>query len=377
MKKLRIRIENLRARRAAVPCAFLAAAFLLTLAACTSEETPAPPPPASAKQRAIVLNQGSYYAGIESTADLLDRATGVYSPDVFSKVNGQSLGADAQHAVRCGDRIYIALYGSNLIWKLDAATLRIVGSAQVNQPEALAAEGGYLFVTGNDGRVSRLDTLALSASGTVDVGPNPAGIVASGGYIYAAVSDGYNAEGAYARGFKVAKINPRTMTVAREIKVGMNPTEMTATADGGIFVACQGDYGRVKPEIWRIDPDEDRAAVFCRGTKMAAHGDRLYVIYDYTDYYGEMTYERELAYECYRTSTGEKLADAFLSADHLPANPYSIAVDPAYGDIYIGSYRSQWDFTSPGWLYRYASADGTLIARYATSAPGTCCVVFD
>lgn len=352
-------------------------ACLLTFAACAEEETPAPPAETCGKRSVVVFNQGSYYAGIESTADVLDLVTGDYRKNVFAAVNGQSLGADVQAAVRYGSCIYAAMYGSDLVWQLDAATLRIVGSAQVSQPEGLAAADGFLFVTGNDGHVSRVDTLTFSVSGKAYVGPNPSGIVAADGYIYAAVSDGYNGAGGYADGFRVAKIHPRTMAVECEISVGMNPTGMALAADGSVFVACQGNYGSVRPEIWRFRAGEDRAAVFCPGTKMAAHGDRLYVIYDYTDYYGEATYERELTYKCYGISTGRVLDEAFLAPGHLPENPYSIAVNPADGDIYVGSYAGQWDFTSPGWLYRYSGATGERIGRYAASASGTCAVVFN
>lgn len=352
-------------------------ACILAFSACSEDESPRLPQPVYGKESVVVLNQGSYYSGIESTADVLDLVTGLYGKDVFAAVNGQSLGADVQAGLRYGDCIYVAMYGSDLIWKLDAATLRVRGSAEVRQPEDLAASDGFVFVTGNDGIVSRVDTLTLRVDVTGGIGPNPSGIVAAGGSIYAAVSDGYNSRGQYENGFRVVKINPRSLRVESEIRVGMNPTGMTVAASGDVFVACQGNYGDVRPEIYRFRAGEDRAEPFCPGSRTAAHGNLLYVIYDYTDYYYEMTYERELSYKTYDITTGSLISEAFIPADAQPENPYSIDINPSNGDIYIGSYAGTWDFVSPGWLYRYAAAGGSLLGRYATSAPGTCAVVFN
>lgn len=356
----------------------LALAGALLLTACDDEPDGLTPPPALPGEKGIVvLNQGSYYSGIESTADVLDLAGGTYTPRAFAAANGLSLGADAQDGLRYGDCIWVAMYGSDLVWKLDASTLAVRGSVAVRQPEGLAATDGFVYVTGNDGLVSRIDTLTLGVQGTVEVGPNPAGIVAAGGWLYAAVSDGYNAAGGYASGFKVARIHPRSLRVEREIRVGMNPTAMAADGQGNVFVACQGNYGTVRPEVYKIAAGTAEAAPFCPGTKIDCRGSELYVIYDYTDYYDQQTYERELAYRRYDTATGQMTAGEMLDAADLPLNPYSIDVSPATGEIFIGSYAGAWDFTSPGLLYRYSGDDGRLVARYATSGPGPCAVIFN
>ena len=92
----------------------------------------------------------------------------------------------------------------------------------------------------NTGYVTRFDTLSWSKQASVAVGSNPAALAGANGLLYVSISDGYNSSGGYANGFRVVRLDPRTLQKRDEIKVGMNPGELCADANGTVYVVCRG-----------------------------------------------------------------------------------------------------------------------------------------
>lgn len=355
-------------------CAWL---LLLGLASCSDDEPATPviePPVGTPSTTAYVLNQGSFYSGIDGTLDRIDLLDDTYTSSIFAAVNGQSLGDSPQDGVAYGSRLYIAMYGSNLIWVVDRQTARIVRQIQTNEPEGICAAGGCVYVSNNDGYVTRIDTLSLDITGHLAVGPNPAHLVASGGYLYVSISDGYNSAGGYANGFRVAKLRiaDGAFEAVKDIPVGMNPGPIQADSGGNVFVVCRGDYGATKPLIQKITPD-DAVADFAPGSNIAVWNTTLYAVYNYTDWTTSPA-QSTVTYAAYRTTDGTVLDADLLPADHLPASPIDIDVHPGNGDIYIGTQPSAYDYTAPGYVYRYTST-GQYVCRY-NAGVYPCAVIF-
>ena len=147
---------------------------------------------------------------------------------------------------------------------VDATSHRLLKSIPTQAPEGVAAQGKYVFVTNNDGFLSRIDTASLAVDLQTAVGPNPAGVLALNNYIYVAISDGYNYNDGYKNGFKVLKVRPNTLGIVSEIRVGMNPTKLYKDDFNHVFVACQGNYGTHAAEIWKIN-ENDEATSFAAG----------------------------------------------------------------------------------------------------------------
>lgn len=349
---------------------FAAIALLSTLAftACSDDDTPdvIPPTPEELAEGAFVLNQGNAYDHVGGTLDYLNYKTGSYTSGLFKTTNGIELGDGPQDGVVYGTKLYVALYDSKLVWVIDAATGKAVKQIPVTDPEGICAADGKVFVSNNDGYVTYIDTLSLEAlPERVAVGPNPAGMVAANGYVYVAVSDGYNGANGYVNGFNVKKLRTSSPGVAGEIAVGMNPTALAADDEGNVFVVCNGNYGlgsdeEVKPQIWKITPG-DVPQTFAPGSQIAASGHTLYAIYNYTNYGTYMT--EPVTYKAYDTMTGAVTNEYFVSADNCPPVPVAIDADPRTGDVFITSDYAQYDYTSPGYVYRY-TADGTFVGRY-------------
>ena len=251
---------------------------VLLLNACADEERKLPPTSPAGEgtsSQVLVLCQGNQATRLPGGYTLIDTEHQTVNHDAFLSVNGKLLGDAPQEAIQHGAKIYIPCYGSNLVQVVDASSHRLLRSISTSTPEGVAAWGKYVFVSNNDGNVSRIDTLSLTVDRTVAVGPNPVGVSTQDNYIYVAISDGYNYKEGYKQGFKVVKLHPNTLEQVGEIRVGMNPTRIYKDDFGHLFVACQGDYATHAAEIWRID-QKDQAAVFA-SANLAAVDDTAFI----------------------------------------------------------------------------------------------------
>lgn len=336
----------------------------LAFTACSDDDGPIfSTDPVGQMSGAYVINQGNYYGGVDGTLDHLTlTGDSAYTQSVFVAVNGQSLGSSPQGAVTYGSRIYVPMYAENLVWVIDKTTARIVTSIQTNEPEAVCAADGYVFVSNNDGYVSRIDTLTLAIDTHEAVGPNPAQMCATGGKVYVSISDGYNNGGGYVDGCRVAEIDAQTGTKVRDIAVGVNPGPIAADADGRLFVVCRGNYADIASAVWTIPAGATAGSELAPASLIAVNGTTLYAINSVTDW---STNQTLVDFKTYDTTTGTLTADNFLAGQPTPPAPQAININPQNGDIYICSDRSSAEYDKPGLLYVY-KADGTHLKTYDT-----------
>lgn len=91
-------------------------------------------------------------------------------------INKRSLGGTPQDAIVYGSKMYIAIYGSNIIEIVDKNTAKSIKqivptSTQGEGPRDIIAANGKVYVSMYDGYVSRIDTLSLTIDATLKVGP--------------------------------------------------------------------------------------------------------------------------------------------------------------------------------------------------------------
>ena len=249
----------------------LIAPLALGFTACTEDENPDfCIYPVAQPRIAYVLNQGNML-GIDGTMDIMSLVDSTYVSNAFADINGQSLGDSPQAGIIYGSKLYVAMYGSNLVWVLDRQTLRALGSIPTKEPEGICASEGSIYVSNNDGFVSRIDTTQLKVTGQISVGPNPQHMLAVGRKVYVSISDGWNSDNNYKDGFRVVELDGLRFEKMAEYTVGMNPGPLAADAMGQIYVACRGNYGDIAPKVWRIQGDQ--ASEFCDGSDVEVYGD--------------------------------------------------------------------------------------------------------
>lgn len=324
------------------------------------------------EQGCYVLNQGNMSV-LDGTLDFF-KTDGTRFESVFKSVNEKSLGDSPQRAVLYGSRLYLPVFTENKVWVLDANTARVIAEVNTNQPEAVCGANGYVFVSNNDGYVTRVDTTSFTASEPLAVGPNPVNMTTYNNKVYVSISDGNNYGNGYANGFKVAEIDAAQFNVTRNITVGMNPGDITSDNEGNIYVVCRGDYGATPSKVWKFNVSNGEAAAMCEGSLIAVNNqqrtsrttgkqDVLYVL----NYSNWPNISNVITSAVYNTATGEKVADNFLSAENLPANPIAIDVCPTDGNLYICSDATTGAdaFTTPGYIKVY-NASGAYIKTLTT-----------
>ena len=340
---------------------------LLFMACSSSDETPAPPP-APASSSFYVINQGSYYDGIDGSISAVNAETGEVVSDAFMAKNGVSLGGSPQAGTTYGNMIYVPAQESNRVWALNATDLSVVGTITTNVPTAVSATSDYLFVTNNDGYLSVYHREDLSLAKHIAVGPNPSNMTISGQELFISISDGYNYP-TYANGFRLARLSLADLTFGNDIAVGMNPGQLLTATDGTLILVCRGDYAETVSKVYKVDPQTGSSTYLCDGSFITLQGEKLLVINAVTDW---TTYETINTYSAYDVRTGALLTDNLLK-DPLPAMPLAIQCVPG-GDIYVTSQLSLYDYTSPGLLYHY-DAEGHFKTQY-TVGTSPCGIVF-
>lgn len=355
----------------------LATALLLVtmgFAACSDDDpAPAPSTPYVPGTSAFyVVNQGNSYSNIAGSIDgfTFTENDTVQASGIFSAANGQSLGNSPQKPIIYGSKMYVPMYAENLVWVIDATSMKKIASVQTNAPETICGSNGYVFVTNNDGNVTRIDTISYTPSAPLAVGPNPSGITATKGKVYAAISDGYNGANGYVNGFKVAQIDAENFTIDKNITVGMNPTSITSDAYGNVFVVCQGNYADILPKVWKID-NAGNAKEFCEGSLIAVdkqeNGSRtlaaeatLIVLNAVTDWSTGVT---NITSDAYNTITGEQYDHNFITEQNFHGSPNMMDVNPSTGQIYICADASAFAYNDPGYVFVF-NIEGVLLKTY-------------
>lgn len=339
-------------------------AMLLT--ACSDEDentdqgtTMPPPQEEPAVVQCYVINQGNMYDNISGSLDFIS-STNEYRSGVFKGTNGISLGDSPQRGIAYGSKVYIPVYGSNCVWVIDKTSCRALKQIATNAPEAVCAAEGYVFVSNNDGFVSRLDTASLAIDRHIAVGPNPAGMAATGDKVYVAISDGYNYENNYANGKRLAVVSAKDGLHETDIACGLNPSQVAADTEGNLFVLCMGNYADVPSTVQKIAADTRELTTVANASLMAVHGTTLYLIDGQTDW---ATGNFSMTAKTYNTITAQPLQTALFSESEQPAYPTAINVHPATGDIFICSDPSAYGYAQPGYVYRY-DATGKLHTRH-------------
>lgn len=361
----------------------LVAAALLICAgftACSEDEPVIPTTPTTplrGGQGFYVINQGNMGV-LDGTLDFFSTDS-TRSEGIFKAVNNKSLGDTPQRAVLYGSKLYLPVFTENKVWVLDANTARVLAEVNTNQPEAVCGANGYVFVSNNDGYVTRVDTTSFTASAPLAVGPNPANMTTYNNKVYVSISDGYNSGNGYANGFKVAEIDAAQFNVTRNITVGMNPGDITSDNEGNIYVVCRGDYGATPSKVWKFNVNHGEAAAMCEGSLIAVNNqqrtsrttsrkpDVLYVLNVHTAYSHWPNFSNTITSAVYNTTTGELVADNFLPTDNLPANPIALDVCPTDGSLYICSDASTGAdaSTTPGYIKVY-NANGAFVKTITT-----------
>ena len=332
------------------------AGFLL--ASCEPVNQGGEEAPVVSKPDVFILCEGLYQANnADITAYRSDSllCTGEY----YLRQNGQYLGDTGQDILYHEDYLYVSVYGSSYVAKLDMdgkELTRYSFTAEEGQPRYLAAQGDYIYVTLYSGKVAKMRADDLSVVDYAPVGKNPEDVVVHKDQLLVANSGwGYDNT--------LTVIDMASFDSIATITVEWNPQQLVVAGDS-VFVLANGLYD----ENWNCDyplqsvnVEERTARTIAYATRAVAYDGTLYLCYSTTDW---TTYETRNTFFTYDVERAQVSNATFLQGDteELTSNSvYMMEVNPKNGDLYIGLAGNK--FVSSGMIHRY-SADGRLIHRF-------------
>lgn len=318
--------------------------------------------------RVYILNEGTAgqnNAGIEFYAPNKD--ADIIS-DIFYKQNTARLGDTGQDMIKYQDNIYVSIYGSNYIAKLNAACVEQSRMTFTDDKDLaagiryIAAENGYIYASFYGGVIAKINANTLKVEKKITgLGNNLEGVTICNDKLY--VANSYKiVDSKYIYLTDVFIIDLDSFSLKETLTVTQNPNQLVEKEDKVFLISW--DYSSESQVLQLIDPaNNNRVSKLGYATNMAVGDDILYLVDSRTDYSNWPETVTVNTFSSYNIKTGTMNSTSFLKNAPEELNNTSISmmkVNPNNGDIYIATtfYSS-----SNGNVYRFKK-DGTFIEKF-------------
>lgn len=318
----------------------------------------------------FILNQGGS-EGNNAGITAYNPETGAITRDIYRSQNGKDLGDTGQDMIVYGDKVYVSVYGSSRLVKMDKngverASLSFDVSTD-GQPRYIEAEDGKLYVTLYSGQVARIDTATLQIEAYVSVGNNPEQIVEENGKLYVANSG-------WGSGTTVSVIDIATFKVVQTLDVALNPNDLLEAGDN-VYVLSWGNYADIPYALQKINVQTGAVESITPATKMVENEDIIYLVNSVTNWNVKPNVTTNTFFS-YDTKQQKLNETSFLKLEGEAKtleteSVYMMAVDPHNGDFYVGTS----DYVNTGKIYRF-SRNGTLIKKFGSGGISPCKALF-
>lgn len=296
----------------------------------------------------IIACEGNFQYG-NATLSYYDPVAATVDNEVFLRANGMKLGDVAQSVTIDGDRAWVVVNNSHVVFAVDIHTLRetgrITGLPSPRYLHVVDRHKAYITQLWSN-TIIIVDPATYRVSGSIAVpGMEPSTgsteqILSLGDYVYVAC---------WSYQDRLLKIDPATDRITASMKVGIQPRCMAADHRGRLWLLCDGGYdgspaGSSSPRLQCVDPEAMTIVDEFELPRGASPASLC------TDPSGETLYWID-------GGVWQMPVDN-PSLPVLPLIPsrntlyYSMGVDPSTGDIYIADAI---DYQQPGKIYRYDS----------------------
>ena len=315
--------------------------------------------------RAFILNAGSSSANNSGIAFYAPNKDGDFVSDIYSTQNGQGLGSLGQDIVAYGNYMYVSVYNSKQLLKLNSAGVE-VGRLEITGggPRNIAAKDGKVYVTTYDGTVLKVDANTMTQEGAVTVGKNPEYITESNGMLYV-VNSGWGADST------MSVIDTKDFTLSATVVVQTNPEKVLAS-EGKIYIqGYGGNYPDYTYPVQEVDVAGGTVKTVGKATNFCEYNGVIYMVYGETDW---STYTTTNTFTSYNAKTGTLTERSFLQnapEELFSTSIYMMETNPNNGDIYIGTT----DYTTNGDVYRF-DKNGSFIEKFESGGVNPIHAVF-
>lgn len=322
-----------------------------------------------------VLNEGGYGQNNASLSQV-DLETGAVTNDLFSKVNGEPLGDTANDILVTGDRIIMAVNGSNLI-QFCNSECRAVAAVEVPSCRKMATDGKYLYVTSyaGDGTVYKIDLSTYKVVSTAKVGYEPEGIAIYGGKLYVANSGGYAYLGTHGYEDTISIVDAASMETVKTVECGMfnlyGAFLQNSKYPQYILVNAAGDYMSNPAGSFIFDCESEKVAATYDfpATYAAQYEGTFFALgssFSYATYTNEYTTNRIEMRTDAAGATSPSLESWVIRGIEDMVSPYGIYITNN-GNLFVGDAG---DYSSRGSIYRYDVEGKQLSKETVGVCPG-------
>ena len=321
------------------------------------------------EHRVFILNEGT---NKQNNAGIL-----FYDPsgkvatisDIFKKQNSASLGDTAQDMIEYKGSIYVSVYGSNYLAKLNAAGVEQATVSFVNDADLaagiryIAAEGGYIYASFYGGAVAKINASTLKVEGKLTgLGDNLEGVAICNNKLY--VCDSYRVEGTkYIYNKQLVVIDLSTFTKNGSLEVATNPNCLLEEDDKLFLISW--DYSSYAGYVLQmIEPAAgNKVTQIGNATYMAAEDGILYLVNSIPDFSNYPETSTVNTFFTYNIATGAVSNSTFLKnapEELLSTSLYMMEIDDETDDIYVGTTFYS---AGNGNIYRFKK-DGTFVEKF-------------
>ena len=343
----------------------------IAFTSCGDDEEDKPEPiidPVATK--VFILNEGSWTAN-NSTLDLYHpyAEPTTLQKDVFATINGEKIGDTGQDLIAYGNRLYLSVWGSNYLAKLDnngKVIEKYQFKADEGQPRSLAADGKYVYVSTYGGKVAKFDTTSIAAPvAFVEVGNNPEGIAVKGNYLVVCNSQQTGADGKSVPDNRISIVDLSTFTLAKHITSDVygNYQNVAVVKDSVYITYYTPSYS---VEMLNLDINKGTLTPTGAATKMIGTSEgELFCANVATVYDENWNATTNTSFFVRNVNTGKDtpLLDLSATPELATATVYLFDIDYASHDLYIGTT----DYKTNGTIYRF-DKDGKLLDKFETSS---------
>lgn len=297
----------------------------------------------------FILNEGLWHQS-NSTLAFYNLETKKDEKDLFSLVNGRTLGDTANDMIKVDNRLFIVVNESSTLEVVDIETGKSIRQIKLTDengkprmPRQIVQDGKYVYITAFDHTVTRLNISDFSSQ-SIKVGLNAEGIEVVNGKLYVACSGDWNA------GYdnKLYVVDIASFSVERTIEVGLNPSMIAKDKDGDVYVLCMGNFYDVTGSFYRIDTKTNTA------TKIDGIVGSEVEIKDHTAYIIQGAYPTPGKVVVFDCKSDKVLRDLVTDGTEVDS-PYALSIDQFNGNVYVTTST----YLEPGDLYCF-SAEGKL-----------------
>ena len=320
----------------------LATVLMAGFSSCKKDKMPDIVPGPVSTLGVYVLNEGYYSATPgtnNSSISYYDIAAKTVEKDYFKTQNSTSLGTNANDLQQYGSKLYCVIAGTTKAAKdsyLEVMSL-LTGKSIKRIPLSDATEGflpryvvfnkNKAYVSSYDGKITKIDTASLAVESRVLVGGalEQMAIVSNKLYVVNSAHFQYGT----ADNASVSVVDLNTFSKSKSIPVGFNPTNISATNTGDLFVITKGNYADLKPTVDKISSVTDTKVASNDKTSLeflAVNGAKAYAISGSWPTY---------TLKQFNVNTNELGLD-FIKDNTKIGTPYGLTVNSLSQDVFFG-----------------------------------------